>query len=106
MLIPSNIFINKYERLIKILEANLARNEQRLVLIKAKIKTMQEQIPRIRDDELWNQAFYELSCLQREEIRVSDRILEDWGRKKEILDQDFGLESQTDNVIPLKGEYK
>ena len=81
-------------------EAELTRVEQKLAVVKAKLKVPQEALPKITDDSVWKATYLEVEDLQRTEMYVSHLKDEIWVKIKSMIAED---ESKPDcEVLQLR----
>ena len=87
-LIRLSIFSKQYMTQLASIEECLTRADQRLALIKKKIKTLQEALPSLTDNSLWEGCYLDLEALYREEIRVTGERNDLWAQIKTIITED------------------
>lgn len=85
MIVEISIFNRRYLNNIQDKERRLTATEERLALVKAKIKLSQDNLPKISDNAIWLELYLELEQLQREELRLINQKNFLWAEIKTIL---------------------
>lgn len=85
MIIELSIFNKGYFSKLKAKEDALLKAEQHLSFIKAKIKTIQELLPKLSDNSVWYTAYLELETLQVEEFVTNAKKNSIWAEMKALM---------------------
>ena len=73
-IISLSIFTEKLMSEVSKTEDALSAVEQRMTVVKAQLKTLQELLPTLKDDKVWYDTYTQIERLHLEEMRLnSDR---------------------------------
>lgn len=87
-IIQLSIFTEKLMSEVSKTEDALSAVEQRMTVVKAQLKTLQELLPALRDDKVWYDTYTQIERLHLEEMRLNNDRKALWAKIKTKLAED------------------